>query len=193
MAALNSRISRISRKPGTSQVPVRVAGRVPAPRTAAEVMAAYDVPAALFTGYATAVEALPPGERIAAMRGGLPSRALGALAEALQMPRDKLAQYLGIPRSTLAAKIMQDEALDRPQTERVVGVLRLVAQTQRMLEESASPQDAVGFDVQAWLSQWLQTPVPALGGSPPAEYLDTAEGVSIVSGLLAQMQSGAYA
>lgn len=164
-----------------------------APLVASEVMAAYNVQPAGFTGYAVAVEALPPGDRISAMRGGIPSRVLAALAESLQMPRDRLAQFLGIPRSTLAAKITHNEPLDRAQTERVVGVLRLIAQTQRMLEESASPADAQGFNVQAWLSQWLQTPVPALGGSLPAEYLDTAEGVSIVSGLLAQMQSGAYA
>ena len=35
--------------------------------------------------------------------------------------------------------------------------------------------------------------MPALGGERPVELMDTMEGQTLVSNLLAQMQSGAYA
>ncbi|WP_253190217.1 MbcA/ParS/Xre antitoxin family protein [Paraburkholderia phenazinium] len=58
-----------------------------------------------------------------------------------------------------------------------------------MVNQSGSSAD---FDAQAWLIHWLGSPVPALGGRPPGELLDTAEGVRLVSETLARMQSGAY-
>jgi uncharacterized protein (DUF2384 family) len=66
---------------------------------------------------------------------------------------------------------------------------RLTAQVQAMVDQSGNSAD---FDAQAWLSHWLGTPVPALGGRPPGELLDTAEGVLLVSETLARMQSSAY-
>jgi uncharacterized protein (DUF2384 family) len=58
-----------------------------------------------------------------------------------------------------------------------------------MVNQSGNSSD---FDAQAWLIHWLRTPVPALGGRPPGELLDTAEGVTLVSETLARMESGAY-
>ena len=42
-------------------------------------------------------------------------------------------------------------------------------------------------------AQWLEEINPALGGKAPGEFLDTADGRELVSRLIAQMQSGAYA
>ena len=44
-----------------------------------------------------------------------------------------------------------------------------------------------------WLSGWLRTPVPALGGTRPIDLIDTMEGQALVSQVLTRMQSGAYA
>lgn len=59
-----------------------------------------------------------------------------------------------------------------------------------MVSESGDPE---GFDAAHWVSDWLNTPLPALGGHHPATYMDTAEGQKLVSNLLAMVQSGAYA
>ena len=59
-----------------------------------------------------------------------------------------------------------------------------------MVEESGDPQ---GFDAAAWLSTWIEEPLPALGGARPVDIMDTMEGQALVSTLLAQIQSGAYA
>jgi len=66
----------------------------------------------------------------------------------------------------------------------------MVGQIEAMVEASGYP---AGFDAAEWLSHWLREPLPALGGDKPINLLDTMEGQALVSRVLAQMQSGAYA
>ncbi|MFL9952459.1 MbcA/ParS/Xre antitoxin family protein [Paraburkholderia nemoris] len=65
----------------------------------------------------------------------------------------------------------------------------LVALVQLIVEQSGNPQD---FDAESWLTQWLHSPVPALGSRPPIELLGTPDGVALVSLTIARMQSGAF-
>lgn len=97
---------------------------------------------------------------------------------------------LKLSQATVNKKAKQDQALSPDESERVIGVAKLVGQLQAMIEESGNPE---GFDAAAWLSQWLREPVPALGGARPFDLMDTMEGQALVSRTLAQMQSGAYA
>jgi putative toxin-antitoxin system antitoxin component (TIGR02293 family) len=87
-------------------------------------------------------------------------------------------------------KVRQRRRLNQDESERVVGVARLIGQVEQMVRESG---DLEGFDAARWVAAWLQRSVPALGGSRPGDLMDTAEGREIVSSLVAQMQSGAYA
>ena len=66
----------------------------------------------------------------------------------------------------------------------------LFGQVQAMVNESGN---YIGFDAASWLTSWLDAPLPALDGIRPADLLDTIEGQTLVSTILAQMQSGAYA
>nr|WP_241813515.1 antitoxin Xre/MbcA/ParS toxin-binding domain-containing protein [Herbaspirillum sp. C7C2] len=36
-------------------------------------------------------------------------------------------------------------------------------------------ENSPNFDAAKWLSNWLLSPLPALGGAAPASYLDTVE------------------
>jgi uncharacterized protein (DUF2384 family) len=74
--------------------------------------------------------------------------------------------------------------------ERRRAVKMLIAQVQTMVEESGNPN---GFDAARWVREWLQKPLPALGGKRPVEYMSTQEGRELVGRLLAMAQSGAYA
>jgi uncharacterized protein (DUF2384 family) len=67
---------------------------------------------------------------------------------------------------------------------------RLVGQLEAMVQDSGDPN---GFDPTAWMARWLNDPLPALGGTRPIELMDTMEGQALVSTVLAQLQSGAYA
>jgi uncharacterized protein (DUF2384 family) len=70
-----------------------------------------------------------------------------------------------------------------------MALMVLLGQVEPMVADSGLASD---FDVAAWTAKWLDSPQPALGGRRPADLMDTADGRSLVSDLLARMQSGAY-
>jgi len=80
-------------------------------------------------------------------------------------------------------------SVTRDDRERALGVAKLVAQLETMIQESG---DSRGFDAAAWVARWVNEPVPALGARP-FDILTTKEGQALVSTLLAQIQSGSYA
>jgi uncharacterized protein (DUF2384 family) len=69
------------------------------------------------------------------------------------------------------------------------GMASLIAQVQRMIEESGRPE---GFNAAAWVARWVDRPLGALGGKKPAEVMGTAKGRALVSAVVARMQSGTY-
>jgi len=131
-----------------------------------------------------------PMEHIALVREGVPAAMLPLVADELAITRDRLYRTIGVPRATMDRKIRMRQRLDPDESERLLGIARLVGQVEQMVRESG---EAEGFDAARWVAGWLETPLEALGGSPPAALMDTAEGRRLVSDLLAQIQSGAYA
>lgn len=129
-------------------------------------------------------------DRIAMVKQGIPAQEVGRLADALATPRENLYRWLGLPRQTVARKAKESKPLSPQEGERLLGVARLVGQLEVMVRESGDPE---GFDAAAWLVEWIEQPQPALGGGKPADLMDTNAGQGIVSQLLAQSQSSAYA
>lgn len=146
----------------------------------------------LVAGGATyrAIYALGRVDRIGMVKEGLPARLLTTLANDMQIPRERLYGWLGIARTTANRKVKEDELLSQDESERALGIARLVGQVQTMVAESGN---LVGFDAARWAANWLEEPNEALGGRAPGGFMDTADGRALVSGLVAQMQSGAYA
>ncbi|BDT58361.1 hypothetical protein MasN3_18550 [Massilia varians] len=130
-------------------------------------------------------------ERIDEIRQGVPARRIGELSGAMDVPKERLVDSLGLSRATVNRKAQRGEALSREESERVVGMQALIGQVQAMVAGGGA-SDA-GFDAARWLAQWLAQPLPALGGDTPASYLDTVEGQKLVGKLLAMAESGAYA
>jgi uncharacterized protein (DUF2384 family) len=87
-------------------------------------------------------------------------------------------------------EVEQDHTLSPGESERIIGLTRIVGQLEALIQESGNPE---GFDAAAWMSCWLNDPVPALGGMRPIDLMDTVEGRVLVSRTLAKLQSGAYA
>jgi putative toxin-antitoxin system antitoxin component (TIGR02293 family) len=131
-----------------------------------------------------------PGERVELLREGVPATFLVWISEHMAIPRDRLYSTIGLARATVNRKVREHQTLNLDESERVLGIARLVGQAQAMVRESG---DDPQFDAAKWMATWLEAPHPALGGKRPAELMDTAEGRAIVSDLLGQMQSGAYA
>jgi putative toxin-antitoxin system antitoxin component (TIGR02293 family) len=132
----------------------------------------------------------PPNERIDVIKKGFEAERLGHLAERMDIPKDSLIDTLRLSRATVNRKARNHQKLSQDETERVLGIESLIGQVETMVKDSGNPE---GFDAAKWVSGWLHTPLPALGGKTPASYMDTVEGQKLVSSLLAMAQSGAYA
>ena len=136
------------------------------------------------------VYSLAPAERVALVKRGVPAGYVIAIAKTIGRPKERLMKVLGLPRATVDRKARAHQQLSIEHGERLIGFSKLVGQVQVMVAQSGDP---AGFDAAKWLGQWVEKPLPALGGRCPAEYMDTSEGQQLVSSLIAKMQSGAYA
>ncbi len=130
-----------------------------------------------------------PLERINIARRGVPASQAKRIMGDLAMSAAATSKALNIPVSTINRKAKTQGVLGRDESERVIGLARLIGQVQAMVEESGDPE---GFDAQAWTARWLNAPLPALGGEKPSSLMDTMEGQQLVSDILARAQSGAY-
>ena len=164
------------------------AGGEPAQHTAARDARSPDGGSALLAH----LRGLDDMQRIALVREGVPASTLKVLANALGLSTEKLVAALGLARATVERKTRGRRRLSADQTERVLGVARLVEQVERMTRESAAPEIAADFVPGRWLGEWLDNPNPALGGERPAALLDTVDGRALVSRLLDAMQAGTY-
>ena len=129
-------------------------------------------------------------DRIEVVKERLPATLLTTLAADMHIPRERLYGWLGIARTTANRKIKGDESLSQDESERVLGIARLIGQVQKIVGESG---ELDGFDAPGWTADWLAQPNLALASKTPGEFMDTADGRALVAGLVAQMQSGAYA
>lgn len=129
-------------------------------------------------------------ERIELVKEGVPASLLVLISEEMEISKEKLYSTIGLARATVNRKVREEQRLNPDESERVLGIARLVGQVDQIVRESGNPEN---FDAAKWVAAWLDQPQQALGGKRPAELMDTVDGRSIVSDLIARMQSGAYA
>jgi putative toxin-antitoxin system antitoxin component (TIGR02293 family) len=131
-----------------------------------------------------------PLERIDMIRHGVPAVEAKRILADLAIGQGAALKALNLSPATVNKKARQDETLSPEDSERVIGMARLAGQLEAMAQASGDPE---GFDPAAWMARWLNDPLPSLGGTRPVELMDTMEGQALVSTVLAQLQSGAYA
>ena len=131
-----------------------------------------------------------PMELVTLVKRGVTAESVQALAKLMSISKERLADTLGLASATVNRKSRDQKPLSSDESSRVIGMARLVGQVQAMVEESGDPE---GFDAATWVAEWLEQPLPALGGRRPAELMDTPEGQNLVSNLVARLQTGAYA
>ena len=111
----------------------------------------------------------------------------------LDMPmlgRNNTLKALDLSIATFNKKVKANATLSAAESERIVGFARLVGQVETIVDDAGDPS---GFDARAWLARWLTEPLPALGNAKPIDFMNTMEGQTLVSRILAQVASGAYA
>jgi putative toxin-antitoxin system antitoxin component (TIGR02293 family) len=129
-----------------------------------------------------------PVDRIYLIRVGVPATDGKRVLQDLKLTES--TAWIAGALSTFNKRVRDGKTLPEAASERLVGLARLVGQVEAMVRESGDP---TGFDAVDWTSQWLHTPLPALGGKKPMEFMDTMEGQGIVSDTLARIASGAFA
>jgi len=134
-----------------------------------------------------------PIDRMVVIRTGIPATSVNKVAKRFNISQEELMARLGMSKSTISRKAKEGGRLTPEQSERLLGMAKLVGQVEAIIEESGDPETSGEFNAAAWLEDWLSRPNPALGNVLPSTYLDTHEGREVLSRLIAQMQSGAYA
>ena len=170
-------------------MPVYPTASEPAAHAARERSATYFLGApAAGQGDAFGLSAL---ERVRLVKQGVPARTVQEMSVAMGLPREQLMRAVGLARSTVERKIAARARLSEGESEKLVGLSRLIGQVDAMVR--ASGQAPAGFNAARWFAGWMAQPVAALGGLCPQELLDTADGREALATLLLQMQSGVYA
>lgn len=124
-------------------------------------------------------------------RQGVPVRLFNDLRDEMGLTSARMGEIFRFPRSTLASKIKSNAPLKGREGLATIKMVKLLAQAQRIVDNSTSDQ-APGFDTAQWLGQWLEQAQPALGGLRPSDLLDTETGTQMVHQLLGALESGAY-
>lgn len=137
-----------------------------------------------------ALYASTPDVRVQIIKRGVNAVEVRDLVRKMDVSQDKIYRFLRLSPATVNRKVQAKGRLSTDDSERVVGMSQLIGQVETMVAQSGNPE---GFDAAKWVAQWLESPLPALNGQRPADYLDTIEGQKLISNLLAMMQSGAYA
>lgn len=122
-----------------------------------------------------------PVQWVEIVRNGVPVRSVGKFAKNVGLQKDVMFSIIHLSRSTAHRLEQKNEVMDTLRSDAFAGAYTVIQKARKML----SSEEA--------LRQWLNTPIPALDSKAPIEWLDTNLGRQIVSSLLDQVQSGAYA
>ena len=124
---------------------------------------------------------------------GVPTYVVILLADALGHKPAWAMDLVGVSESTFRRKDEASEPLPEVAGHRAMGFLRIVATLKRLLQESGDPESMASFDLEAWVSDWVQEPLPEFGGKTPADMLRNPEGQRAVEELLERMRGGVAA
>lgn len=133
-----------------------------------------------------------PTHQIAAERSGLSSAEVRLLARQLHWPDALMLKVIGLPPASWTRKKSQDAAIDGAPGFAALALRALLDRAREVVLATVAPEQVSDVDVGRWLGEWLQTPMPALGGKRPVDVLDVPAGQTVVFRLLGSLESGAY-
>jgi putative toxin-antitoxin system antitoxin component (TIGR02293 family) len=116
------------------------------------------------------------GDVVGATRKGFPSRSVDKLAASGGLTDIQLARVLGVSSRTLARIRSKPKGkLGAVESDRAIRLARVLA----------GARDVFGTDDK--MRAWLHSPILALGGKAPVEFLDTDAGLRRVEDVLGQI------
>ncbi|MBS0370864.1 MAG: DUF2384 domain-containing protein [Proteobacteria bacterium] len=142
------------------------------------------------TTFAKTLYRASPAEHVSLIRAGVPASRLSELVAVMHVSRKCLLRMLNLPGVATRQKARPGATLSPEQSERVIGLMQLIGQVAFMVGDTGG---STNFDAARWVGEWLEQPLPALGGAKPSDYMDTTAGQRLVSSLLVQSQLGVFA
>lgn len=137
-----------------------------------------------------ALDALDLRDRIALICDpGVPAVLVAGMARDMAVSSSRLCAWAGLSPRRVAQLRRTGGSLAMAESERILGVARLIGQVERLVEQAETPDR---FSAPSWVARWLDSPLPALGGRHPSEFLRMADGRSLLMSLAAQPATGAY-
>ena len=140
-----------------------------ASHTMPQAMAGIDVPMSAF-GDTNAF--------ICAVRKGIPGKVVKQAVDVVGR-RDLFVRLVGVSSGNLY-RVYQRSSLSAAQSEALLDTLRVFFRASRVLG---------GLDV---AQEWLETPLPAMGGQSPLDLCDTFSGRLLVQQALAKIEHGEF-
>jgi putative toxin-antitoxin system antitoxin component (TIGR02293 family) len=113
------------------------------------------------------------------VREGLPFESFESLRSHLDSTQSEMADLLMISLKTIQRR-KKEKRLTPEESDRLARVARVLARASVLF----------GDEQKALL--WLRSPLPALGGRPPWDFLDTDIGVERLEDLLGRIAHGVY-
>ncbi|HJT82082.1 MAG TPA: antitoxin Xre/MbcA/ParS toxin-binding domain-containing protein [Chthoniobacterales bacterium] len=123
--------------------------------------------------------ALSVQQQIGQIQAGLSFRAVRSLQNALDLPLEKIAAFLGMSRATLHRRKAQGK-IARRESERLVRYQTLLKRAEEVFGNAASARE------------WLIQPQVGLGNARPVEFARTEIGAREVENLLGRIEYGVY-
>jgi len=120
-----------------------------------------------------------PADLLAAVRHGLPFKALEAIASQLDLPTSDIGALLGIPQRTFARR-RKTLQLSPQESDRLY----------RLARSFAMAAEVLGSTIKA--RQWLLSSNRALAGEVPLQWLDTDIGSRQVEEVLLRLSYGVF-
>ena len=137
----------------------------------------------------TALAPPDPVQQMHVITGGMPVGVIELFSDDMGPSKERVYDVLGINRTTATRLKKADAVLATEPAERAVCVAGLIARAQQMMAGTKNTT----FDAAAYIGRWLKAAHPALGGKAPEQFLATGVGRQLITRLLSQQASGAYA
>lgn len=141
--------------------------------------------------YVRAIRSATPMEMVTIEREGVPGLFIKDLAKKVDIETSRFFSILGVPNAPAKKNAAAGQWVTGSGGYAALGMIKLLGIAQDMVEHSTAPETK-NFDAAKWLGQWIERPLPALGGRKPPDLLDTPTGVAVVARLLGAIESGAY-
>ena len=118
-------------------------------------------------------------QQIGQIKAGLSFSAVRSLQNALDLPLEKIAAFLGMSRATLHRRKTQGK-IARTESERLVRYQQLLKKAQQVFGNASAARE------------WLIQPQVGLGNTTPVEFARTEIGAREVENLLGRIEHGVY-